>query len=108
MDRLSGFMGKVQEFSLTLKEALGRMDAVTANVTTGSQEMRQGNGEILKAVTGMREVSQKVEEALQEITLGAQEITKLSTSMRLDNSTTDTALEVLRDVLGRFRFLKDQ
>lgn len=107
MDRLARFMGNVQEFSLTLKGALGRMDAVTVNVTSGSQEMRQGNGEILKAVTGMREVSQKVEEALREITLGAQEITQLSTSMRQDNSTTDEALEVLRNVLVRFRFHKE-
>jgi methyl-accepting chemotaxis protein len=104
IDRISNFMNTVQSFSSSLQSALGEIEDVTQNVSTGSHEMRQGNSEILVAMTNMKEISQKVSDAVKEITSQATSISQSSESMKAQNERTDQALDNLRQVIGRFKY----
>jgi methyl-accepting chemotaxis protein len=64
INEMGGFLGTVHQFSQNLDQALSQITTVTQSVTSGSEEMRIGNAEILKAITNMREISHKVLEAV--------------------------------------------
>jgi methyl-accepting chemotaxis protein len=107
INEMSGFLGTVHQFSQNLDQALSQITTVTQSVTSGSEEMRIGNAEILKAITNMREISHKVLEAVGEITAGANEINSLSSSLLDQNKETDIALENVREVIALYRLQEE-
>ncbi len=102
IDQIYNFMDTMRQFSIGLKENLTQIDNVTHSVTSGSEEMRNGNSEILTAVTNMRQISQKVLEAVSEITIGAKEITTRSGLMKDQNLLTDEIISSLKEILSHF------
>jgi methyl-accepting chemotaxis protein len=107
INEMGGFLGTVHQFSQNLDQALSQITTVTQSVTSGSEEMRIGNAEILKAITNMREISHKVLEAVGEITAGANEINSLSSSLLDQNKETDIALENVREVIALYRLQEE-
>jgi len=100
---MNDFTENVRAFGEQLESALGEMNSVSDSVAMGSNEMRMGNQEILKAVSNMKEISQKVLNAVREITLGADEITQLSEGMQDRNQQTDNSLVHVGKALERFK-----
>jgi methyl-accepting chemotaxis protein len=100
---MTGFLGTVGQFSNNLEKALAEINTVTQSVSSGSDEMRLGNTEILKAITHMREISHKVLEAVSEITIGADEINQLSAGMLEQNKQTDIAVDNVREVISHYK-----
>ena len=104
--KITGFMHSVGEFNHGLEKAFKELMDISQSVSTGSHEMRQGNTEILTAITSMREISQQVVLAVAEIARGAEEITQISQGMIDQNQQTDGSIEQLKTVLARFQYSK--
>lgn len=104
IEKISHFMDTVTAFNTGLDEAFKELMDVSRSVSTGSSEMRQGNSEILKAVSSMRDISQQVVEEIARIARLSEDITGFSQAMMNQNRQTDASLGELTTVLGRFTF----
>lgn len=106
VESINEFTSSIREVSQEIRDALQLMGAVSVSISTGSDEMQQGNVEILQAVTNMRNINQKVAESVSEITVGSAEIRDMSVHMLEQNRITDDAITNFRDMLSKYK-LKD-
>ncbi len=103
IDKMSQFVETVRSFSSGLEGTLGKINLVTQSVTSGSVEMRQGNSEILIAISNLREISQNVLMAIEEISSNAKDISKESDDIKTRNNATDILLKDLNKELNYFK-----
>ena len=103
MGKINGFVDIVRRFSNNLDRTMQDISSVTNSVTSGANEMRQGNSEILTAVSSMRDINHNVSHSITDIKIGAEEIEKMSELMDKSNNNTDTQLLSLKDVLKKFK-----
>ncbi|MBN2658966.1 MAG: methyl-accepting chemotaxis protein [Spirochaetales bacterium] len=97
------FMSSIKEFGSNLDNSFKRLEELSSQVITGSQEMRIGNREILAAVVNMRDISESLKELISGIDDRATELSNLSGDMEDNNTRTDRALKGLLKVLSHFR-----
>ncbi|MDC7219404.1 MAG: methyl-accepting chemotaxis protein [Spirochaetales bacterium] len=97
MERINAFIEK-------LEQAFTELNRVTSGVTTGSEEMRIGNEDMLSAVTHLKEISAMLKDALEEIAAQTGGIRDSSGKMNENNSETDNSLNQLKEILGQYKY----
>ncbi len=100
---INEFSENLRAFGDRLGEDLEKMKSVSDSVAMGSDEMRLGNGEILRSVSNLTEISQRVVEAVRVIRKGADGIDQLAGEMMAQNGETDRSLAEVSGELGRFK-----
>jgi methyl-accepting chemotaxis protein len=100
---LNGFVARFGTVSRQVQDSMRTMEQINGMVYQGSNEMRQGNGEILTATTLLRNVSRDVLEAVREISAQTKLIAEASESLLHSNEKTDTVVGAIRELVGSVR-----
>jgi len=101
--KLKEFTARNAENSASVSKALDQIDEITVSVRRGSDEMRQGNAEILEAVSSLRRISVGIEEAMVELVAGIKRVSGASERLKSSNAKTDEATGELGAIVSRYK-----
>jgi methyl-accepting chemotaxis protein len=89
-------------YSETVSDSLGKIDEITLSVKNSSEEMSQGNTEMLQAVSELRNISQEIDVAIEELSSGIVKVSESSEQLMSDNASTDKATLQLDKIISKY------
>jgi len=85
-----------------VSSSLANITDITASVRSSSHEMRQGNAEMLEAVTRLRTISVSIDQATAELSEGITQVSRGSERLKAENAHTDAATDKLTAIISRY------
>lgn len=101
--RLTEFMQRVDAMYDEVSGSLEEVLRVSGTIDTGSREMRQGNEEMLRAITNLKDISIHVAEAIEQMALSTRSIKDVSERLHQQNGATDAVMSQLEQVVARYQ-----
>jgi len=102
--QLGSFMSTLRQIGEEVSSSLNDTQRISQLVLTGSDEMRQGNREINKAITSMSEINTKITEAVSEIATGTKTMNDFTGEVKNQNNMTDDIILSLRNIIEQFKY----
>ena len=100
---LKAFAAQTISSGSTVSTSLDQIEAATGSVRRSSEEMRQGNEEMLRAVADLRQISRSIDDAVGELAKGIDRVSSASERLKSDNAATDSATGELREIISRYK-----
>ena len=103
-NQLNDFMTTLNTTANSVSSSLEEMQRISKLVLEGSDEMRLGNAEIVRAITNMSEINHRISEAMKEIATGTTTMNGFTSEVSRQNSSTDEAVASLRSIIEKFKY----
>lgn len=102
-ETLTGYMGRIQAIGDGLSRSLSDIQMVSDTIQTGSVEMRQGNEEILRAITNLKDLSGAIVDTIGEMHKGSAQMERVNKGLQQQNESTDQIVNQLAQVISAYR-----
>jgi methyl-accepting chemotaxis protein len=100
--KLKAFTSQTTDNGNSVSSALNQINEITYSVHMSSDEMRQGNAEILKSVAELRQISLTINEAMEELARGISRVSRASQQLKASNANTDETTGELRAIISQY------
>jgi len=101
--KMRDFTSHNEQKNSEVAASLERIDEITASILSSSKEMRQGNDEMLQAVSHLQNISQTIGASMTELGDGVVHVSEASEVLKSDNSKTDKATGELHAIISQYK-----
>lgn len=101
--RMKEYTELTAERSADVSRALTQIGDVTASVLSNSQEMRQGNKEMLEAVSHLRRLTQEINDSISSLGDDISKVSSAGERLRTDNERTVEATGELNTIVSQYK-----